>query len=394
MLTTTKLYGSFIYMNDNLKFIGKNIRFLRRSRNLTLLQLASKIGIREGPLGRIERGLNLPSASVIYKLTKELGISADTIFSSKAPQTSILERDNASFVSVSPHPLIPPKNLLTACQAIMASFHALEDICGVQKYAYLPLSQAFEPNYEGMEQLADRIRIYLGTGNAVVFDYFELFENHGLRIILFPFARAAAKLSSISFYEPDFHNAFFFLNSRRNPEKQLFSLSLELGKILILNQMRTSNADLFPVTTPGLPDNSRDIRPINPERAAKRFAATFLMPEKTIRSTVGQLGISPENWSWELLLRIKHRFGISTEAFLYRLRELELISDSLTQRFKEKINTFYVQTNYSEPGASRRCLTPNGRFFDLLLTAKGIKSACQEVDGIKEMVKETKMINI
>ncbi|MGD9687317.1 MAG: helix-turn-helix domain-containing protein, partial [Desulfobacter sp.] len=43
-------------MFEDLKFIGNNIRSFRQSRNWTLAQLASKIGIQEGPLGRIERG--------------------------------------------------------------------------------------------------------------------------------------------------------------------------------------------------------------------------------------------------------------------------------------------------------------------------------------------------
>jgi hypothetical protein len=34
------------------------------------------------------------------------------------------------------------------------------------------------------------------------------------------------------------------------------------------------------------------------------------------------LGIQKKHWSYELLLRIKHCFGISAEAFLYRLNEL------------------------------------------------------------------------
>ncbi|WP_321416375.1 helix-turn-helix transcriptional regulator [uncultured Desulfobacter sp.] len=55
-------------MPHDLKFIGENIRSFRQSRDWTLAQLASKIGIQEGPLGRIERGGNLPSATVIYNL--------------------------------------------------------------------------------------------------------------------------------------------------------------------------------------------------------------------------------------------------------------------------------------------------------------------------------------
>ena len=35
-----------------------------------MAELAGKVGISEVPLGKIERGVNLPSASVIYRLSK------------------------------------------------------------------------------------------------------------------------------------------------------------------------------------------------------------------------------------------------------------------------------------------------------------------------------------
>jgi Zn-dependent peptidase ImmA (M78 family) len=298
--------------------------------------------------------------------------------------------NDAFFVSIEPYAAPPPQILIKDCHNIMAAFHALEDICGAQKCAFLPLSLSFEPDYPGMDQLAYRVRNYLGVGEAVVFDYFELFENHGLRIILFPFQRTSSSLDSISFYEPAFHNAFFFLNSRKNPEKQLFSLSKELGKILVLNEMRSSRISLFFETTGNAPGD----RPINIERAVKRFAATFLMPEKAVKATVVQLGISPDNWSWDLVLRIKHRFGVSTEAFLYRLKELNLISAHLAKQYKNKIDAFYDQTDYAEPDASRRCLTPNGRFYDLLLTAGSVQSAEKEVETIKTMTQKFRLVKI
>ena len=138
-------------------------------------------------------------------------------------------------------------------------------------------------------------------------------------------------------------------------------------------------------------NNSETDRPINPERAAKRFAATLLMPETAIRTTVSQLGITEQGWSWKLLLRIKHRFGVSTESFLYRLKELDLITNKLADSLKTRIEAFYKATNYQEPDSTRRCLTPNGRFFDLLLTAQNIKEAKGELFEIEEIEKKYKI---
>jgi len=369
-------------MDRNLSFIGKNIRFYRRSRNWTLKQLASKIGIQEGPLGRIERGLNLPSATVIFKLSQVLNIPTDAIFASRISQAQAVVEADSLFMTTGAESL--PAPLLDACRKIMTAFHSLEDVCQVQKYARVPLFVPFEPDYSGMEQLAVVIRNYFGINAAIVFDYFELFENFGLRILVFPFMKQARDIGSVSFYEPGHHNAFFFLNALKNQEKQLFSLALELGKILIFNQIKNCNEDCF-----FSPIFKEQERPITELRAAKRFAATFLAPAAAVHATVSQLGIDPGSWTWDLLLRIKHRFGVSAELFLYRLSELDLISDEQAQMLQSKIQTFYDNTRYKEPGSSKRNLNPNGRFFDLLLTASALES--EETKEIHDVVAKYKI---
>ena len=376
-------------MSKALKFIGNNIRSFRQSRNWTLAQLASKIGIQEGPLGRIERGGNLPSAMVIYNLAQTLNIPIDALFAPDLSQAraAAAETDTAH-VTIEPDASVPPKALLSACRELMSAFHTLEDILCVQKHALLPLSIPFKPDYAGMEQLAAQVRTAMGTGDAVVFDYLELFENFGLRVLLFPFMKPADDFDGLSFFEPVYQNAFFFINSRKNPEKQLFCLATELGKILIFNQTRIRKDTLFPETEP----TSSEPRPINPIRAAKHFAATFLMPDTAVRTTMDQLGITPDTWTWDLVLRIKHRFGISTEAFIYRLLELDLITEDSSNTYIQKIKTHYKQTDFGEPDASRRILNANGRFFDLLLTAGKDETAGQKIKDIYVMIEDLKLV--
>ncbi|MCK5163737.1 MAG: ImmA/IrrE family metallo-endopeptidase [Desulfobacula sp.] len=379
-------------MKADIPNIGKNIRFLRRARNWTLIDLARKIGIREGPLGRIELGKNSPSAQVIYSLSRALNVSTEVLFANDAQHVELKTKDtdaSSNFIAIHPEPDKIPKQLLAATHDIVAAFHALEDICNVPKHAYLPLSIPFKPDYQGMENLASSIRKYFGIYDGVVFDYFELFENLGLRVIIFQFPRDSKSIDSFSIYEPIYHNAFFFLNSKNNPERQLFSLSLELGALLISNQSRLQKSDLF--ETPVNKKESENQRPINAKRAAERFAATFLMPETAVRASVSQLGITADGWSWDLFLRIKHRFGVSAQSFLYRLDELDLITGKLKDLLDTRIKEFYSSTGFQEPDSTRRCLSPNGRFFDLFITAQNLKKSKQELIQIQDIEKKYKI---
>jgi hypothetical protein len=81
---------------------------------------------------------------------------------------------------------------------------------------------------------------------------------------------------------------------------------------------------------------------------------------------------------------------VSAQTFLYRLHELDLISDPTRNTLDTQIKDFYAANGPIEPDASRRCLTPNGRFFDLLLTASSIEP--EEAEEIHEIAARYKVM--
>lgn len=78
------------------------------------------------------------------------------------------------------------------------------------------------------------------------------------------------------------------------------------------------------------------------------------MPDTAVRTTVGQMSIPPDTWIWVLVLRIKHRFGISTKTIVYRLKELNRVTEKSSNTYIQKIKTHYKQINFGELDASRR----------------------------------------
>lgn len=374
-------------MHDQMPLIGKNIRYLRRQKGWTLARLAEKIKICEGPLGRIERGANAPSAPVIYRLAKAFNVRIDTLF---ADGTGAVDFAKQSMTERGCYPVIVdgearvlPSKIREMAHELIGAFLALEDICDVQKRAKIPLYVPFEFDEPGVGALSDAIRRFMGIGRGIPFDYFELFETHGFRVISVPMPRDC---EGFSYYDPPNQNVFYFANSRQNPERRLFRLAWELGKVLILSQtLMLQGSDTSPA--PAFGEGEKPAA----EKAARYFAANFLMPEKTVRETVGQLGIRNKRWSYELLLRIKHRFGISAQTFLYRLEELDLIDPDIAKQFETAIQDHYQKTNKGEPGLSKRRLAPNGRFWDLVCSGKDIVEARDEVAEIETVMRKWKI---
>ena len=265
---------------------------------------------------------------------------------------------------------------------IMDYILALEDICNAQKHSLIPLTLPVEPTYAGIEKLVRRVRDIMGVRDAVIFDYFELFEVCGFRVIILPLFH---RIFSTSFYDSLNENAFFFINCKHNPEKQLFRLLYELGHLfLFMWDRKVGHRKFFEKK-----DVSLDIH-----HAASKFSALFLMPEYAVQSTVSQLGIKKSQWDFDLLLRIKHRFGVSAESFLYRLHELDLIDSDLNASLHDKILSFYKSTNYKEPDSCRRILTPNGRIWDLVHTAKNNIDYKKEVLVIEKLFESSNLVKI
>ena len=366
--------------------VGATIRTLRRQRHLTQTELGRRIGMRPGPMNNIEQGRSLPSTPVLCRIAAVLNVSVDALLARPVPYVresaspAAMVRESASAgeparyrvplvrpdfsgagvqPSASPIRLLPAAapyapELLTMLEDLVHAYLTLEDLCGATKRAAIPLCLAMPRTEVGIEDLAMRVRALLGIGPGVIFDYLELFENAGLRVI---FAPLPGGVESAACHDPASENAFLFVSTAGHAtgERQLFRLVCELGRIYC--------------HTGGVRQVAGRVKSLDAEQVARKFTAFFLMPAEAVHATVGQVGVKYDGWTWEMLLRLKHRFGVSAETFLYRLDELELIAPKQLADFKTRIQTHYAATRHAEPDGSRRILSPNGRMGDLLLMA-------------------------
>jgi len=346
--------------------IASSIRRLRQVKHISQADLARRIGVRPGPLNTIEKGRHVPSGRLLLKLAVELEVSVDEILG-RTSGGHVLKEERAAYLVDAPsgtRPYAQPMRLRddvpidsateSKLDDFVREFLDLEDLCGAQKCANIPLRHPFTVDDCGIEMLAQQVRTFLGIGHAVIFDYLELFENAGLRVVFCPLPE---KVFSVAYYDAINANAFFFINGKMNVERQLFELAKRLGAIYL----HTGGARSPSEHPPGSLDTLR---------IARKFAAFFLMPESAMRTTVAQIGITPDRWTYELILRLKHRYGVSAESFIIRLEELGLITDPLSKKFKTRIRQEYKKTGHKEPDGSRRVLTPNGRLGDLRLLAE------------------------
>jgi Zn-dependent peptidase ImmA (M78 family) len=344
-------------------------------------------------MNNIEQGRCLPSTPVLCRIAAALEVSVDVVLGRPAPYVreapaaaGVVREAHAAYGKVRseeparyrvppqrpdfsgahvlpcacPVRLLPgvapyPRKLLEALEDLVHAYLTLEDLCGATKRAAIPLCLAMPHTEVGIEDLAMRVRGLLGIGPGVIFDYLELFENAGLRVIMAPLPGG---VESAACHDPVSENAFLFISTARHAtaERQLFRLACELGRIYC--------------HTGGVRQVVGRDKPLDAEHVAAKFAAFFLMPAEAVHATVRQVGVRYDGWTWEMLLRLKHRFGVSAETFLYRLGELDLIAPAQLAACKKRILTHYAATHHAEPDGSHRLLAQNGRLGDLVLEAQ------------------------
>ena len=132
-------------------------------------------------------------------------------------------------------------------------------------------------------------------------------------------AKLPEKPSSTSFYDTKNKNFTVFIAEqfKQKPWRRDFLLLTEIGRAFLFTRH----------------DHLPCHKTARSRRFAHHFAATFLQPESAVRNAVYNLNIKPDEWTYELLLRMKERFGVSTQFFAIRLKELALITRRKSDEF-------------------------------------------------------------
>ena len=353
----------------NIKTLGKNIRKARECKHLTISELAELSHVPAQTLGRIERGDNSASVHWISQLAETLKVSISTLFNEKETL-----HPSFHFRGDTPVTLEFKKNI----EKILHLYGHLEDICQAKKYYSFPLDiPLFTFSKENIEEAASLTREVLGIRYAIVYDWFHLLESNGVRIIA---AHLPKETCGFSYANPSDRTITFFINHEETFERKLFTLIHELGHV-IFHQGGTKYNSYLPFLS------EAEI-----ETAANYFASCVLMPEKTVKTTIANLGITINNWSYEILLSLKSRFGVSTQSFLTRLFELGLIYKKQYEQFEAQIFDYYKIHEFAEPLPGAPSLQINQRIKDLILIGETRTLLKSEAESIAEEFRKSGVV--
>lgn len=294
---------------DTLMF-GKRLKQLRLARGLSLDALAAEMGgiITKQALSKYELGKATPSPVVLNKLAAALGIKAAHLWSEPPFSVKFIAYRKGS-------------GLLKGEQSRLESIviQSLEDRVRLQDLTQqtngsaLPVQALNVRKINDAESAADKMRTKWNLGQAPIANVTDILEDHLVHVLEI---KAGEKFDGISAVAvngaQNVKAAAVVSRAGIAGERQRLNLAHELGH-LVLNISRETDE----------------------EKAAFRFAAAFLAPADSLLREVGNKRgfIQPEE-----LLILKQRFGMSVQAMLYRLHDLDVITDSYYKKWCIDIN--------------------------------------------------------
>ena len=346
--------------------IGGAIRALREARGIRQGDLAKKTGMSAAQICRIEKDRHAPSVRTLRRIADALGVplaglaagadaaAAAPVAADAAPAP--VEDAEDFFGSLRPVGAVSPADLPAAARArvrrLVLEYRELERKAGGPVRPSLPLDYPAEIGTEDADALARAVRRAAGIADAVLFDSVNLLENKGLRVVPADLPEA---IDAFALWDAPARNVWLVLRKDASDERQQFRAACALADTLrfVAGGARTPVADT----------------PWN-KRFAKAFAASFLMPEGSLRELCYRLGLDEDSWTWDLLLREKNRYGVSAETFALRLEALELLKPALRQRLVRRIREWKAAHGGAEPNPSARKSLRHSRFSDLKMLVR------------------------
>lgn len=292
--------------------IGNRLHMARKAQGLSMQALADKVGLSANMIKKYEHNKNMPSSDVLLRLTHVLGV--DMAFLFRPTQVELKQVEYRKKANT-------PKLLLDKITADVTNqaerwLHLKELWLGFPIATYRLDYDFSKPitTIDDIEIIVNELRAYWKLGINPIPNMIDFLESLGIIVIISDVDNHDNKFDGLQAMIDD--TPIIVISSHWTGDRQRFTLAHELGH-LVLEKRIPKNMDI--------------------EKACNRFAGAFLFPKESLIKEWGEkrTKITPN----ELSL-LKHEYGISMSAILYRVKDLHIITDSCytnqSIRFRQK----------------------------------------------------------
>lgn len=285
--------------NTTSSFNGQRLKIARLYRNLSVSDLADKIGIKKQSISQFETGLTKPKVETELLLIRELQFPRSFFYQ----KVETPEVNKTFFRALSSASALDKKTQETKTQLVVEIYNFLCEYLGLPELD-LPILDIANMD---IEEIAQKSREYWGLGEKPIPNMVNLIENKG--IIVSAFDVESDKIDAFTQVH-DLKNYPQYCvvvgNNKKSAVRRNFDMAHELGHIILHSSIE--NIDEL---------SQEQLREI--ENEANLFAAAFLMPKDAFLRDL----ITPTNIVSYVAL--KEKWHVSIGAMIIRAKSLGII---------------------------------------------------------------------
>ena len=279
--------------------IGQRIKQARKANHMSLRDLAGKAEISPMAISKYERDLDVPSSGVLLRLAQALSVSLDFLFRSQTVSTQLKAYRKHAALGVKEQDAIQMR-----IQEWLERYLEVESFFPQeQKPVSLPV-RAIDSMGQ-VDEVALALRESWKLGLDPIEDLTQLLEDQGIKAGLVSGFEHFDACTFIADSMP------VIVSKAELPgDRQRFNLGHELGHLILdVNEA------------------------LDTETACHRFVGAFLVPA---RAAFFELGTRRTTLELNELFLLKHKYGLSMQAWIFRARDLEIIPEAVAARLFQR----------------------------------------------------------
>lgn len=328
--------------------LGERIKLRRKVLGMSLRDFAQQIGVSHTTIDKYEKNLLVPDSKHLIKLSQNLEVPIASLI---RPDNQSVRLSNFAFRAKK----MTKKNesqINAETEEWLERYIQIEKLSGNQRIFEMPdhFPKTIS-SFEEAEQAANKLRIAWDLGTDPIENLTNLLEDKGIKIgIIKGITKFDALFTEYEGYP------IIVMKGDLPRARQRFSLAHELGHCLL-------NVSAG----------------INEEKAMHRFAGALLVPSEKV---IFELGNKRHKISLKELVLLKEKYGMSMGAWVYRAKDLGIISQALYVEIQKLFSKQGLKKK--EPGDDEKGEMP------ILMTSLVLKS---HAEGIISTSKAAELLN-
>ena len=303
--------------------LGIRLRLARKMAGISLQELSDQIGnlVTKQALNKYEQGLMRPTSEVLIALSKSLNVKPEYFLKKKT-----IELNHISFRKKASLSNKVEESIIEKARDYIERFLEIENILGVESAFKNPIENFIIKTDEDIIKASNVLRDYWELGNSPIQNVVEMLEMKGVKVYLI---NESDDIDGVSFLASN-QIPVVIINTRLKPVERIrFTIIHELAHLLLKFEDSIEKENKLI------------------EKLCHRFSSTFLIPDNKLVEMIG--GEHRGYIAIKELISIKEYYGISIRAIVFRLHQMNIISQSYYQRWMIFMSKTYGQKN--EPGS-------------------------------------------